>query len=415
MRSRGGILAVVIVAFAVRLAYVLFVVGDDPVAGDAIYYSAQAEVITRGDFFDHPFTGEPAADHPPVTSLLLALPSIGGGDPAFEQRVFMAVIGTLAVLAVADLGRVVAGRRVGLASGAIAAVHPGLWINDGLAMSETPTALVTAVLLSVAIRWRRGEAPAWALGAVGGVAALTRAELALLVALIVATTVGRRWREWLPPAVVVAASAAAVMAPWTAFNLSRFEEPVLVSTNDGLTLLGSNCDPAYGEGLGFWHLGCAPPAEGDQSEVSAAYRREAVAYAEDHADRLPTVVAARVGRVWGAYRPMDMVHLNTGEGRPKTASRLAIWSWYGLAAVGATGLWLLRRRSGPWLVLLLPVATVTAVAALTYGIPRFRLSAEVAFIPAAALVLVCLADRAGGRATPTPAVPPVPPGGVRPA
>ena len=413
MRSRGGILAIAVVALAIRLAYVALVVGDDPVAGDAIYYSAQAEVITRGDFFDHPFNGEPAADHPPVTALLLALPSIGGGDPAFEQRVFMAFLGTLAVVAIAHLGRVVAGPRVGLVSGGLAAIHPGLWVNDGLAMSETPTALVTAVLLIVALRWRRGEVPSWALGAVGGVAALTRAELALLVALVVATSLRRRWREWLPAALVVTAAAAAVMAPWTAFNLARFEEPVLVSTNDGLTLLGANCDPAYGDGLGFWHLGCAFDAEGDQSEVSATYRHAAVEYAREHADRLPEVVTARVGRVWGLYRPMDMVHLNTGEGRPKAASRLAIYTWFGLAASGVYGLWLLRRQRGPWVVLLLPVATVTVVAALTYGIPRFRLSAEIALIPASALALVHLAGRAGGRASPTPDAPPAPRGAAR--
>ena len=414
MRSRGGIFALVAVALAVRIAYVAFVVGDDPVAGDAIYYSAQAEVITRGDFFDHPFTGEPAADHPPVTALLLALPSFGGGDPAFEQRIFMAFLGALAVLAIAHLGRLVGGRRVGLLAGGLAAFHPGLWVNDGLAMSETPTALVTAVLLIVAVRWRRGEVPSWALGVVGGVAALTRAELALLVALVVATSVSRRWREWLPGAGLVVASAAAVMAPWTAFNLVRFEEPVLVSTNDGLTLLGSNCDPAYGEGLGFWHLSCAFETEGDQSEVSSAYRAEAVDYAREHADRLPEVVAARIGRVWGVYRPMDMVHLNTGEGRPKAASRLAIYSWFGLAVLGSYGLWVLHRRRGPWVLLLLPVASVTAVAALTYGIPRFRLSAEVALIPAAAVALVHLASRVAGRASPTPDGPPAPRGGARP-
>jgi 4-amino-4-deoxy-L-arabinose transferase-like glycosyltransferase len=415
VRSRGGILAIAFVALAVRIAYVAFVVGDDPVAGDAIYYSAQAEVITRGDFFDHPFTGEPAADHPPVTALLLALPSLGPGDPALEQRIFMAFLGTAAVVAIAGLGHLVGGRRVGLVAGSLAAVHPGLWINDGLAMSETPTALVTAVLLIVAIRWRRGEVPSWVLGVVGGVAALTRAELALLVALVVATSVTRRWREWLPAGALVAASAAAVMAPWTAFNLVRFEEPVAVSTNDGLTLLGSNCDPAYGDGLGFWHLSCAFETEGDQSEVSSAYRAEAVDYARAHADRLPKVVAARIGRVWSLYRPMDMVHLNTGEGRPETASRLAVYAWFGLAALGGCGLWLLRRRQGPWLLLLLPGVSVTVVAALTYGIPRFRLSAEVALIPAAALALVHLASRAGERASPTPDGPRPPRGAARPA
>ena len=33
-----------------------------------------------------------------------------------------------------------------------------------------------------------------------------------------------------------------VVAPWVVYNLSRFDQPVFLSTNDGLALAGSNCD-----------------------------------------------------------------------------------------------------------------------------------------------------------------------------
>lgn len=404
-RWRWAIVLIAAVGLAIRLAYVVFVVGDDPAMGDAIYYSAQAETITRGEGFTHPFFGGPAADHPPATAALLALASFGGGDPLFEQRLLMAAVGTLAVVAIAHLGRELAGPAVGIGAGGLAAVYPGLWVNDGLAMSETPTALITALLVLVTLRWYRRTSPGWLVGVVGGTAVLTRAELGLLLGLLVlpvllgnvrlsrgVRTRASGWPRWRDVALVVA-GAAVVVAPWTIRNVIRFEEPVLISTNDGLTLIGTNCDQAYGEGIGFWHLGCAPPVEGDQSQVSKAYRELALDYAGDHLDQLPKVVAARVGRLWGVFRPMDMVYINQGEGRPQTASRLAIWGWWLLAPLGAAGAVLLHRRREAWWLFVAPAIAVTVTAMATYGIPRFRLPAEVAFIVAAAITLQAAAVR----------------------
>lgn len=393
---------ILLVALALRLGYVFGVVGDDPAQGDAIYYSAQAEVLTRGDGFAHPFTGEPAADHPPMTALLLALPSVGGGDPLFEQRIFMALLGTLAVAAIAALGRELGGPRAAVGAGVVAALYPGLWINDGLAMSETPTALVTALLVLTTIRWWRDRAPSWLVGVVGGFAVLTRAELGLLLALIVVPrVVSTHTRAMAAKVAIVVVAAIAIVTPWTVRNLTAFEDPVLISTNDGLTLLGSNCDPSYNEGLGFWHLQCAGPVAGDQSQVSAAYRDQAVTYIREHRDELPRVLAARLGRMASVYRPMDMVYLNQGEGRPQTATRLAIWAWWFLVPAGAVGLWCLRRRRGPWLLLLMPAVAVVTVTLATYGIPRFRVPMEVALIAAVGVIFAGRPPPAGGRAKST--------------
>lgn len=414
---RSALLAIVVVGLGLRLAYVFFVVGDDPVAGDAIYYSAQAETITRGSGFEHPFTGEPAADHPPMTAVLLALPSIGGGDPLFEQRVFMALLGTLAVVAIGMLGQELGGDLGGLAATGVAALHPGLWVNDGLAMSETPTALITALVLLVAIRWRRGEAPWWLLGLLGGLAVLTRAELGLLMVLLVLPWgLAGSWRDRLGRIAAVTAVSLLVVAPWTVRNVVRFEEPVTISTNDGLTLVGSNCDRSYYDGVGFWHLQCAEPVPGDQSEVSAEYRRQALEYVGDNLDRLPTVVAARLARVWSLWQPDQMATLNVGEGRPRTVSWMATVGWWLLAPAAAWGLWVLRRRGGPFLVLVAPFVTVTATAVLTYGIPRFRLPAEVAAVALVAVVVDSVSGwRAGAQAIATPAPHPPARDGHRPA
>src|SRR5690606_32867987 len=104
-----------------------------------------------------------------------------------------------------------------------------------------------------------------ALGVVLGLAVVTRGELALLVPVAVAPAVLARRGPGTPPLgrrVVLVGVAGlvgvAVVAPWTLWNLTRFEEPVLLSTNEGLTVAGANCDEVYhGGGTGFWNLGCA--------------------------------------------------------------------------------------------------------------------------------------------------------------
>src|SRR5207302_11128702 len=90
------------------------------------------------------------------------------------------------VLLVGLLGREIAGNRVGILAAAIAAVYPNLWVNDGLIMSETLTALtvVSAMLLAYRLTRRPRPATAVGLGVVCGLATLPRAELVLLAPLL---------------------------------------------------------------------------------------------------------------------------------------------------------------------------------------------------------------------------------------
>ncbi len=390
--------------------------------GDQIYYSAQAKVLAVGDGFTDPFrAGMAAADHPPLTALVLAPvsglagPWTGSSDDTmlFAQRLFMGVLGSVAVVLVGLLGRAVtADRRVGLTAAVLAAGYANFWMNDGLVMSETVATVGIAGCLWAAYHYaqHRTVGTAALLGLISGLTVLARAEMALLAPLVIAPLVlwvrpGRtptgarlpwsvRWRQLAAAGAVMAA----VQVPWVVHNLGRFEHPVLFSTNEGLTYIGANCDPVYfGGGIGFWNLDCAyaagaPPGL-DQSELSRFYRDEAFAYMRANLDRLPVVVAARVGRVWSLYRPWDMVWLNQGEGREPWASRLGIWSFWLAAPLAITGGVLLRRRRTLVLPLVAMPVIVTVVAAWFYGIVRFRIPAEVSIVVLAAATLVSWQER----------------------
>lgn len=368
---------------------------NEPAMGDAIYYSAQSVWIAEGRWFTHPTEvgpdGEPAeaADHAPLTALVLVPASaVGGSDPLLEQRLLMSLYGVGVVVALGLLGRRVAGDRAGLLAAGLAAVNPNLWMNDVLPMSETLAALGVSVILLLVYRFRDKPSvanAAW-VGLAAGITVLARAELGMLLPLVVWPVCW--WARSLTPgarvgrAALAALVAVAVAAPWTLYNLSRFDEPVLFSTNDGLTLIGANCDNTYGDGVGFWNLNCAfavaTPPGADQSVRSKIYRDAALTYIGDHLEELPRVTLIRLGRVWGVYPPHQMVYLNTGEGRETGASWAGFVAWWLMAPLAVAGAWILhRRRQMIWPFVACAIA-VCVTAVLFYGIVRFRLPADVA-------------------------------------
>ncbi len=434
------LLVIVAVAFGVRIAYVAIAkagpcpviladgtkAGSSPsscVKGDELFYNAESNYVADGHGFNEPFftfahpgaKAPPAADHPPLTVLVLtpvawlsdhapldAVIHEPLHDHVREDRYAMALLGTLLVALVGLLGRRVGGDTVGLVAAAIAALSPNIWVNDGLVMSETLTALTVVAVLLGALWWRErpSRRRAAAVGALCGIAILARVEFALLVpllALVFALTLRRPWAERWKQAAVTVVVAGLVVAPWVGFNLARFHDPTFVSTNDGLTLAGANCNDVYrGPSTGFWSLSCGDnPGPGDQSQVSSSLRRRGIDYVKDNSGRLPVVVLARLGRTWSVFRPVDMVYLNEGEDREQWVTRLGLGGYYPtmvFAIGGAAVLWRRRRRAVLW-ALLVPALIVTINTIGTYGQTRFRAGAEPALALLAAVGIVASVDR----------------------
>jgi 4-amino-4-deoxy-L-arabinose transferase-like glycosyltransferase len=346
------------------------------------------------------------------------------------MRLAMAVIGSLTVAGIGVLARTVAASsRVGLIAAGVAAVYANLWLNDGVVMSESPATLVLVAVFLALYRFQDDYTAGRlaVIGALCGLAVLARAESAFLLPFVVLPTVwfrsGRSAWQRLGVVAVGGVAAVAVVVPWTAYNLSRFEEPVLLSTNDGLTVLGANCDTTYyGDGIGLWSFacpfevpiplpdppittpGCRPPADdpyacADQSQISAALREAGLTYLSNHKSRLPIVAAARVGRIWGVYAPGQMVDYSegdlqrTGEGREAWASWWGIVMWWALVPLAAYGAVILRRRGAMVLPLVMTAVVITVTAVAFYGLVRFRVPAEIAVVVLAAAALDALVTR----------------------
>ncbi len=385
-----------VLGLAVRLAHVIGQRHDE-VGGDAYYFHNQANLLADGHGYINPlvhaYSGieRAAADHPPLYSTYLAVWSFLGVRSPFGHMIASALLGTATVVLVAAAGRRLGGNRVGVLAGVAAAVHPNLWLWDGMLLSETASAFTVALYLYLVVRFLDGPtAPRLAaVGASIGLAGLARSEMLLLVIGLVALVPRLPRTARRPQAAAIAVVALiAVVLPWSAYNQGRFEHPVPLSTGAGLVLVSSNCDLTYeGPLIGYWSFVCSveggldagtDPYE-DASETDRALREVAVDFARDHPGRLPFVAAARLGRVVGLFRPIQQVGLlDQNEGAPRWIGEASLGSWYLLAGLAVVGARRLRRDRLGLLALAAPVITVLVVAVAVYGIWRFRAPGDVA-------------------------------------
>ena len=188
------LLLLVATALAIRTTFVLGVARYDQHFYDAAYYQLQADRVAFGGGFTDPFLPithpqappMPSAQHPPLTVLALTPVAWATNGSQLAMRFAMVVLGAVTVGLVGLLAREIAGDGVGLLAAGLAAVYPFLWVNDGLIMSETLTALtvVAALLLAYKLVRRPRLLTAAGLGAVCGLATLARAEVVLLAPLL---------------------------------------------------------------------------------------------------------------------------------------------------------------------------------------------------------------------------------------
>jgi 4-amino-4-deoxy-L-arabinose transferase-like glycosyltransferase len=398
-----GLIAIVLVGLAIRVAYVLAFRQYEHLEGDSIHYHLGAILLADGKGFIAPFAAIndaifEAADHPPLYLLWLTIPSLVGLDGAVAHMLWTCVLGSATVVVLGFVGREVAGARVGLIAAGLAAVYPSVWSWDGMLLSESMAIFTVALVLLLAYRyWRRPSAAriAW-LGAACGLAALSRAELILLVPFVVLPLVwitrtvdlGRKLR-WLA---VGGAATAVVVAPWVGYNLTRFEHPVFLSTGFEITLRIGSCDKAYyGPLTGYWSFKCGdpnPPGETDQSVRAIGYRKDALDYISDNKTRAPVVVLARWGRATGLFRPSQQVRLEDRvENRESWVAWASLLTFYPIAAFAIPGGVVLRRRRIPVFPLAaLPLILLISLA-VSFGTTRYRAIAEGALVVLAAVAI----------------------------
>lgn len=414
-----------VVGIVLRLGYDFLYQRHSQPVGDAFFYHFQANALAAGKPFVNPydlvFFGRslPAADHPPLFTLVLAAGSALGLKSFFSQILWSSGIGTAGVFVLGMAAREIAGDRACLMTAGIAAIYPVFLVDDGALMSESLVLLTTALVILTYYRlWRApsGGRAAW-LGLACAAGALTRPEFALVIPLMLIPFVVTKWRgvnftRRLTITAVVLVVAVVSCVPWWAYNTTRFKDPVILSTQLGLTLADANCDATYyGPRIGYWDFTCPEKlgvhlrSNDDPSVQDYQLRHAALSYMSRHAGRVPLVMAARLGRELGVFSPLQQVDLEWQVlGRPRLPAFVGLGFYYAMAVLAVPGILLLRRR-GASLVLFGAIFAETVLVCLaTFGQTRYRTSLDAVLVVLAGVALAEVWQRVRARRGDRPAV-----------
>jgi hypothetical protein len=264
-------------------------------------------------------------------------------------------------------------------------------------MSETVAVpLVVGVLLCATWAASSGSIARWAaVGALGGLVALTRGDglgvAVLIVPAAILTAPRQSWRRRVSQCAAALVAAALVIAPWVVRNASVFHPPVLFSSDADTAIAGANCAAVYhGSQIGLWNFGCTDYQrrnELGEARYSRTIGDQGLRYALNHADRLPVVMSLRMLRSWGLYNPVQQVRSDAVESRNVRWQQMAWFVSMLMLLLAIPGIVSLRHRRFELVVLAAPIFLVTAASALTFGDQRYVLTAVPELAIAVALTI----------------------------
>jgi Dolichyl-phosphate-mannose-protein mannosyltransferase len=409
-------------ALVVRLGYVAATPGYEAV-NDAHNYDVHARSIAAGHGFARIGSGPSGqtAFRPPGYPYFLAgVYAVSGVDRADPEtryragRVANALVGTAIVALIGVLCVQLLGRRVALAAMALGAVYLPLVLVGGTLMSEPLFAALLLGALAAAVHHRRSARRyRWALlaGALGGLAVLTRANAAILLAPLAIAVWDLRprwsWRALAPPAVLVAVAIATV-SPWTIRNAVVLHSFVPVSTQLGTALAGTYNDeartdrehPASWRSLrrvGDYRYLIRRWREIPEATLDRELRGAALRYAADHPGYVPKVV------LWNTLRMLDVAGMSWSRHTASTisigprwadAGVVCFWLFAGLAVAGA-----LTRRM-PVYVVAIPALVFLSVVLFVFETPRYRTGIDPFIVMLAGAALVAAWDAVVSRLRP---------------
>ena len=393
---------------AVRVIYIQFVAPHDVLFPDSGWYFWQAQNLRHGlgyvysaklggdtsrKWFAAP--SRATAYWPPGYPIFLAVVQNLFGAAHRTSQLAGAATGAATIMLTGLLGRAIAGRSVGILAAFLVALNPLVIAADGSLMSETLYLPLVLLALLLAHRARmRSTIPAWcALGATIGVATLVRQDALLLVvfAAVPAAVLSRQPARDLVPKVALGLSALAlVVGPWVVRNAIEVDAPT-ISTISSTAPGGANCKVTYsGREIGWWDYTCTHGkllTEMSEAQYAKRLTRFGISYAVGHMNRLPVVLAARFGRTWGFWNPVNEARLEGVESR-NFGWQLFVWPISLCTLVlGLAGWRRLVAQGRQIAVLVAPAAMTTTVTLVGYGNTRFRGPAECTLAIGAAAVI----------------------------
>ena len=236
--------AVLVLAAALRIAWVLYAAREPQGLHDPSFYYGYGQGIANG--FGYALPDGPTAYYPAgYPAALAAVYYLVGHTPIPDNLVlatgfFQVFLSVATVALVYYLGRRLFTPTVGLLAALWMALFPNLIFHTAAFLTETLFIFLVLAALAVlfSFRWQE-ERPGWArllvFGVLLGLSALVRPiSLLLLPLLPIAWLIaGFGWQRALGYSGAVLVVTAAVIAPWTIRNAVRMDAFVIISTNLG--------------------------------------------------------------------------------------------------------------------------------------------------------------------------------------
>ena len=396
-------------------------------AGDAYYHHHQADLISKGHWFINPHeyivNGHilDSAGDPPSYALYLAFWSRVGLDGVTDHRLVSTLAGLALVVSLGLLVRRLAGDLAGIIAAGLAALHPLMWINDIMLLSEGLYHPLIVAVLWAGYSWI--EKPTTkrvvVLGAAIAIAALTRAEALSLFGFMVIPLVwwlgDVSWRDKLRQTVLCGLVGLIVLSPWLIFNNLRFENPVTLSSAPGSVMMAGSCDEAWrGEAMGYWTVcfdsrelwdeleaelpGSTLRGESrvvyDESVLDSFNRKYALEYTAENWERFGVVAVARMGRSLELFKPGHSLRLNYQvEGRWEEPSTFGLGFYYALLPLTIIGGMVFWRRGIRLTPLLSMWPTIMLASAITFGLTRYRVPIDIAMMALSAVAISWLIEQ----------------------
>jgi hypothetical protein len=379
---------VLVLMVAIRVWYFFYARKELTLDGDYMYFNLFALEMSTFQL-PHGAGGAPSAGYPPGFPLFLAIfDRLGFGTPR-DQSFECMILTCITPLFVYGMARRIGGKQVGLLALLLAAADPGIWLYAGRPWSEAWGQVLAAASLALALRIR--EKGGWASVGLFGFAlswlGLTRPETLLYIPFLGVPAIwmgGRSLRRRLGLLVMFGIFASSLILPWSIRNLLVFRRFDPITTYFGEGLVNGNCDQAYyGPEMGSYDLACVVmrfPKGFDESQIDYYKRAKALSYIRKHLDRVPAVLAARLLREYGLFRPFEQANLDARDhwSYPVALARLgSVW----ILDIGLVfGVLALRQRRAELYLLLVPVVVASIAVVIVLAEPRYRASMEPALL-----------------------------------
>ena len=327
---RFALLAIVLVALALRLAYVS--IRDLPLFSDEVDYDRLGVTLaSTGRYSDE---GAPTAYRSIGYPALIAATYVIAGPKPEAVHVVQAFLDAASVIFVFVLA---GGGRVGLFAAGIWAVFPLAILYTGLLMPETS---FTTAILAAACLTRRGfptkTGTSLAVGALVGAAALIRPTAILLVFAIPVVAAMARVR--IPRPGVVFAGLLLLVGPWITRNILVLGYPGMATSTGANLLIGNNPNATggYAPNVAKEML----PTSSAEASRDLASIGSAIGYAWHEPGRTVLIGLAGLAHLFGSEAGMTVWAFHPDPSDPSTRLREKIRSlpWWLHALVSGSSM-----------------------------------------------------------------------------